>query len=201
MANVGTGVGHPLLKFEQEINEFANIHFGDLGGFKNNSTVHACGIVASVKKKVDRRERTMAFIRLEDFSGRAECIVFADAYAKYQHLLQPDAMVMVTGKGELSGDILKIIVNEVDPMDKVREKFAKSIILSFNVSDVKENTIIQLRDLMEKSRGNCACYLNVIDSDSTRRYHTKRFTIDPSDEFVGQVRRILGPKSLRFMGQ
>jgi len=42
----------------------------------------------------------LAFIGLEDFTGKGECIVFSDPYAKYQPMLQPDAMVMVIGKGE-----------------------------------------------------------------------------------------------------
>jgi len=107
-------------------------------------------------------------------------------------------MVMVTGKGEVNGELLKIIVNEVDPIEKVREKFTKSIILSINVGEIQENTITELRALMEKSRGNCSCYFNVIHAGSNRLYHTRKFTVDPSDAFVGEAKRILGPQSVRF---
>lgn len=190
--------GHPLLKFEQEINEFANIHFGDLNGFKNGSTVRACGIVTTVKRKVDKRGNTMAFIGLEDFTGRAECIVFSDPYTKHQHTLQTDSMVMVEGKGELNGDAMKILVNEVYPLEKVREMFTKSIVLSINVNDIQENTIIQLRELMEKNKGNCSCYFNVTDAAHTKVYQTRRFAVRPSEQFIDQVRKILGPRNVRF---
>ncbi len=190
--------GHPLLRFEQEINEFANVHFGDLAGFKAGTTVRACGIVTVVKKKIDKRNNTMAFIGLEDFTGRAECIVFSDAFAKYQNTLQPDCMVMVTGKGEVNGDALKIVVQEVFPLEKVREKFTKSVILSINVNDVRENTIRELRALMEKNSGNCSCYFNVVDSATTKVFQTRRFSVDPSQAFVEEVQRMLGPKSVRF---
>lgn len=189
--------GHPLLKYEHEINEFANVHFGDVHDLKSGTTVKACGIVSAVKKKVDKRGNTMAFVELEDFSGKADCIVFSDAYTKYQQILHPDAMVMVTGKGEVNGELLKIVVNEVDPMEKVREKFTKSIILSINVNQVKENTIAELRALIEKSKGNCACYFNVVESGATRIYHTRRYTVEPSDAFLGEARRILGPECVR----
>ena len=190
--------GHPLLKFEHEINEFANVHFGDLGEFKNGVTTRACGIVAAVKKKIDKRGNTMAFVEIEDFSGKAECIVFSDPFAKYQQFLHPDSMVMVIGKGEANGDALKILVNEVYPMEKVREKFTKSIILSINVSDIQENTIIQLRQLMERNKGNCPCYFNVVQAGTTKRFHTRRFAVEPSDGFVQEIRKILGPQSIRF---
>jgi DNA polymerase-3 subunit alpha len=189
--------GHPLLRFEQEINEFANVHFGDLGGFKDGSTVRACGIVTGVKRKIDKRNNTMAFVGLEDFSGKAECIVFSDAFTKFQQHLQPDAMVMVIGKGESNGDALKILVNEVYPLEAVREKFTRSIILSINVNDVQEQTIVRLRELMERNRGNCPCFLNVTDAATTRVYHTRKYSVDVSDAFLREARQMLGSRSVR----
>ena len=190
--------GHPLLKFENEINEFANVHFGDVTGFKAGSTAKACGIVTAVKKKIDKRGNTMAFVEMEDFSGKAECIVFSDAYAKYQQFLHSEAMVMVTGKGEVNGELLKILVSEVYPMERVREKFTKSIILSIHVNDIKENTITELRALMEKSKGNCSCYFNVVQAGANKMYHTRKYAVEPSDDFVVEAKKILGPQSVRF---
>lgn len=191
--------GHPLLKFEHEINEFANVHFGDLSGFRNGSNVKACGIITSVKKKIDKRNRTMAFVGIEDFSGKAECIVFSDAYAKHQHQLQPDAMVMVEGKGEVNSDLLKILVNAVHPMEKVREMFTKSIILSINVSDIHENTIAKLRELLEKNKGNCPCYFSVTNAATTTMFQTKKYAVEPSRQLVDELRRILGPHGVRSL--
>jgi DNA polymerase-3 subunit alpha len=193
--------GHPLLRYEQEIKEFANVRLGDISGFRNNGTVRACGVVTSVKKKIDKRNNTMAFVGLEDFTGKGECIVFSDPYAKYQSILQPDAMVMVIGKGEANGDMLKIIVNEVHPMDRVREKFTKGIILSIDLDDIKENTIVRLRQVMEEHKGNCPCYFSVRNAHSTTMFQTRRFSVDASGMFVEEVRQMLGPHSIRFTGQ
>ena len=193
--------GHPLLRYEQEIKELANVKFGDLSGFRNNSTVRACGIVTSVKKKIDKRNNTMAFVGLEDFTGKGECIVFSDPYARFQQILQPDAMVMVIGKGEANGDSLKIIVNEVHPMEKVREKFTKGIILSIDLEDVKENTIVRLRQVMEDHKGSCPCYFSVRNAHSTTMFQSRRFSVDASGRFVEEVRQMLGPDSIRFTSQ
>ena len=193
--------GHPLLKYEQEIKELATVRLGDLSGFRNNSTVRACGIITSVKKKIDKRNNTMAFIAIEDFTGKGECIVFSDPYARYQAMLRPDAMVMVIGKGEMNGDMLKIIVNEVHPMDNVREKFTKGIILSIDLNDIKENTIVRLRQVMEEHKGNCPCYFSVRNAHSTTMFQTRRFSVDASGRFVEEVREMLGPHSIRFTTQ
>jgi DNA polymerase III subunit alpha len=192
--------GHPLLRYEQEVSEFANVRLGDLTGFKTNSTARACGIVTTVKKKQDKRGNMMAFVGLEDFSGKGECIVFSDPFTKFQHLLQPDAMILVIGKGEINGDQLRIVVNEVFPMEKVREKFARSVILSINVAEVKENTISALRQLLEHHRGNCPCYFNVQGVPAPAMYAAPRHSVDPSGEFQDEVKRMLGAKNLRFVG-
>jgi len=124
--------------------------------------------------------------------------VFSDPFAKYSALLHPDAMVMVAGRGEVNGDVLKILVNEVYPMDSVRERFTKSIVLSFNVMDVQETTITRLREVMESNKGNVPCYFNVKDAMTTRMYHSRKYTVEPTEQFVSEVTRMLGPQSIRF---
>jgi DNA polymerase-3 subunit alpha len=192
--------GHPLLRYEREISEFANVRFGDVTGFKSGGTARACGVVSSIKKKIDKRGNTMAFITLEDFSGKGECIVFSEPFGKYQQLLKPDAMVMVIGKGEVNVDTLKIVVSEVVPMDRVREKFARGVVLSIDADRIEESAIVRLRQIMEEHRGNVPCYFNVLHHSATSMFLTRRFTVDPSERFVEQISGTLGPSSIRFSG-
>jgi DNA polymerase-3 subunit alpha len=134
--------GHPLLKYEEEVNVFSTAKFGQPESLKPGSVVRACGIVTAVKKKIDKKGNMMAFVTLEDFTGRGECIVFSDPYKKFEQYLHPDSLIMVMGRGEAGGTSLRILVQEVYPMERVREKFTKSIIVSFRLDDVEENTIL-----------------------------------------------------------
>jgi DNA polymerase-3 subunit alpha len=189
--------GHPLLRFESEINEFANVHLGDASGVRAGSTVRACGIVTSVRRKVDKRNNMMAFVGLEDFSGKGECIVFADAYARYQSILQPDGMVMVVGRGEINGEMLRILVQEVYPLEQVREKFTRSIVLSIRTDSVREDTIRELRQLLEQNQGNVPCYLRVQHEGGVRMFQSRRYSVSPTNSFVSAVASVLGPESVR----
>ena len=179
-------------RFEREVEEFANVRLGDPSGFKNLSGVRACGIITAIRRKMDKRNNTMAFVTIEDFSGKADCIVFSDPFTKYQSIIQPDAMVMVVGKGEINGDALRIVVNEVFPMEKVREKFARSVILSLHVDAVRDQTIKDLRALLEQHRGNCPCYLNVQGLPAPQMFAAPRYGVDPSQRFQEAVTRVLG---------
>ncbi|HCA78851.1 MAG TPA: DNA polymerase III subunit alpha [Bacteroidetes bacterium] len=194
--------GHPLDRFREEIEAFANVKLGAASAVKPNSTVRACGIVAGLRRKIDKKGNTMAFVTLEDFTGKADCIVFSDAYQKYTKALVPDSMVMVVGKGEPAGDLLKILVNEVIPMESVRERYTKSVTLNLNLDVVSEDTVQQLRGIMERNRGKCPCYINVSGGGFAKKfvYLVRNVTVDPNPQFIGLVKQLLGPSSIRLQG-
>ncbi len=194
--------GHPLLKFEEEVNVFSTAKFGQPEAIKPGSVVRTCGIVTNVKKKIDKKGNMMAFVTMEDFTGRGECIVFSEPYRQYERYLHQDSMIMVMGKGEAGGTSLRILVQEVYPMEKVREKFTKNIVVSFRIADVEENTILELRKLMEKHRGNCSCYFSVLGAEKAGAtlFSAKKFVVEPSEEFMSELQRLLGPNCVKIAG-
>ena len=190
--------GHPLLKYESEINSFATLHLGDVEGVKNG-TVRAGGIIASVKKKIDKNNRTMAFMTLEDFTGKAECVVFSSLYKKHEELLKPESIVFVEGNGEVSGDVIKIVASDIIAMDKVREKFAKRVFFLLNADEIDEGKMTTLRQVMDKNKGNCNCYFNVIGKEFAEQqvYVSRKYSVSPTDQFIESVRSILGKNSIK----
>ncbi|MBI3586560.1 MAG: DNA polymerase III subunit alpha [Ignavibacteriales bacterium] len=195
--------GHPLDKFRDEIEAFSTARLGAAEAVKPNSTVRVCGIVANVKRKIDKKGNTMAFVTLEDFTSKGDCIVFSDAFQKFDKYLQPDAMVMVTGRGEASGEMLKVLVNEVIPLENVREKFTKSITISLNLDQVTENTVIELRKAFEHNRGKCICYFDIKGGGLPENslYFTRHMTVEPSAQLIGLLKQLLGPSAVRLEGQ
>ena len=141
----------------------------------------------------------MAFITLEDFTGKAECVVFSSLYKKCENLIVPESMVFVEGNGEVSGDVIKIVANDIVAMDKVREKFAKKVFLLLNTDEVDASKLTNLRQIIEKSKGNCNCYFNVIGKEigTQQVFVSRTFSVNPSNEFVDKVRTILGNNAIK----
>ena len=194
--------GHPLKRYEEEITAFSNARLGEPESVNPQAAVRVCGIVSALKKKIDKRGNLMAFVSLEDFTGKGECIVFSDAFQKYSSMLTPDAMVMVAGKGEVSGDTVKILVNEVIPMEQVREKFTRSVNLLVDLDKVTENTVVELRKVLEEHRGKCLCYLTVTGGglDRNSLYLTRRHVVNPDGAFLQAIKQLLGPSAVRLQG-
>jgi DNA polymerase-3 subunit alpha len=194
--------GHPLEKFRDEIEAFSTTTLGNASNVKPNSTVRVFGIVSSVRRKIDKKGNTMAFVTIEDFTGKGDLIVFSDAFQKYSKFLTPESMIMAIGKGESNGDLLKVLVNEIVPMERVRDRFTKSIALTVNVDQVDEDTILELRKLMERHRGKCMCYFHVVGGglDVNSVYWTRRLTVEPSAQFLGSLKQLLGDSAVRLQG-
>jgi DNA polymerase-3 subunit alpha len=190
--------GHPLRKFAVEIKAFATASFGNPSAVKSGSVIRVAGVVSAVKKKIDKKGNTMAFVTLEDFSGKGECIVFSDSFRQYQTLFQPDSLVLVIGKAEQNGDALRIIVNEVYPMESVREKFTKSVIVSINGGGISDQTIMELRKIAERHPGNVPCVFDVVlpEAGKPLRFQSTKLNVGATDEFIGEVESILGPNSV-----
>jgi DNA polymerase-3 subunit alpha len=194
--------GHPLMKYADEIEAFASTKLGDPQSIKPNSTIRVCGIITNVKKMVDKRGNPMAFISIEDFTGKAECIVFSDPFKKYGNILGIGTIIMVVGRNDGNDEAIKVIVNEVIPIDKVKERFTKSILLDVNLDSVDEGTIFELGKLLEKNRGSCVCYFNVNGGGLTKNsiYFTRKYVIDPNNQFISAVKNLLGNSAVRLQG-
>ena len=192
--------GHPLLKYEKEIKAFATARFSNASSVKSGSIVRVAGIISAVKKKIDKKGSMMAFLTLEDFSGKGECIVFSDVYRRYQNFLNDESMVMVVGNAEQNGDSLRIIVKEIYPMEAVRERFTKSVNLAINLDEVGEKTIDALCKIVEEHQGRSVCYFNVSYAVGKKplKLQATKFAVELTDEFIVQVENILGPNSVEL---
>jgi len=94
------------------ISKLSEIQEGRIG-----ERVTVGGIVATVKKittKVGNHE--MAFVRLEDFGGSIEVVVFHNVYAMTYDLWIRDSVVQVSGKVDQKEDRLLILADEASSL-------------------------------------------------------------------------------------
>ena len=110
-------------------------------------------------------------------------------------------MVMLVGNAEQNGDSLRVIVREVYPMENVREKFTKSVVLSIQLGGVQESAITDVRKIVERYKGNCSCYFHVLmgNDEQPLRMQSAKYIVEPSDQFIAEVETILGPNSVRIL--
>lgn len=194
--------GHPLFKYRDEIEGLATARLDQAQMVKPNSSIRVCGIISDIKKKIDKRGNTMAFVTIEDFTGKADCIVFSDAYQKYTSLLHIGSIVMMTGKNDGNEEAIKVIVNEIISIEDVRKKYSKGVIITINLDTSTENDAFELVKLIERHQGNCQCLLNLSGSGLANNsiYLTRKYTVNPDRQFTDGVKKIFGQYAVRLKG-
>ncbi len=189
--------GHPLRKYEREIKATSNVKFSSLETVKNGTIVKNSGIVVEIKKKYDRNNKLMAFITLEDFTGKAEVTVFSKVYDKYANLLKEDAMLYVIGRFDRG----KILAEEFYTVEDLKEKFVKGIVISLDINKSDLSSVDELKKLFEKSKGK---YTPIIEVSGFENEKIRAFSLDAKykisleQTFLEKIQKVKGVESIRF---
>lgn len=90
--------GHPLDKFKETLERRPmNLSQIKERAYPGATTVIA-GMIESVRVLLTKNGDQMAFLRLADFSGSVEAVVFPKSYAEYKNILRPEAVIAIKGR-------------------------------------------------------------------------------------------------------
>ena len=119
--------GHPIDVYGNELKYLAKCRIVDLRTGSDDQTV--AGLIVAMRTMRSRKGETIAFITLDDRSGRVEVSVFAELYEHNRNLLVKDNVVVVKGSASNDDftDGIKIRAAEVFSMDQARARSAKKL--------------------------------------------------------------------------
>lgn len=190
--------GHPLSKYEFDYKTFATIHLGETEELEETTdTVRACGVITSLKTKIDKAGGTMAFFTLDDFSGSCEALMFSKVYEKCGTYLQEEKCIFIIGKTESSGDAIKLHIDEVFPLEEARDRFLQSVKIIFDQDKNYINKISSLKNILVRNKGNAPLYIHLeTKSSKPRLFFLKDYRIKLTNEFISEVTELIGEDSI-----
>ncbi len=192
--------GHPLLKFEHEYNSFTNVRLGDVTTIEGIGAAKAAGIVVDVRRKIDKKGNTMAFVQIEDFTGKGELIFFSDAYSKYENILFSDSIILVSGKAESNGDSVRIVVGEAYPLEEAAGRLTKSIAVSIDSSGRSRELLSSFKQMLgDYSQGNCPIFFSVTNGESKPKIYRSSLSVNPKRQFVDALFGLFGKENVRLL--
>lgn len=195
--------GHPLEKYEDEVNSFASPNISGLAETKTGCKVRLCGIINNVKILFDRKKNQMAFFVMEDFTGSVRNIVFSKVYEMYKNLIKADNLVVVIGKNDRSGEKSEssILVDEIIPLEQAKERFVKQLSLSINTGVITDSDVEKVEKLFSRHPGSCPVYLNIkSDNETELLLKSKKHQINPTTEVLFELRNIFGRENVWIEG-
>ncbi len=109
----------------------------------------------------------MAFVNLEDMHGAVEAIVFARLFDKTQDLLVEDKALLIQGQVQKDEKSVKILADEIIPIDKAEETWTASVHFSLELSRTDRRILTDLHAILERYPGGCKAFLHLRDTDRT----------------------------------
>ena len=193
---------HPLARFERMLNAYSTCRITELAGMQDGQEVLIGGIINKAKITVTRKTaEKMAILSLEDLDNFLEVVVFPKAYRKTPELLKEDSMVYIHGKLNLREDVPKMYAEDIMPLEKVKEKFTKAVLIRVSTTGLEERMMMRIKGTIAKYRGKTPVYVDLISPEGPKvRLSTgKDLLVQPSDELIDEMETLVGIGNVKLL--
>ncbi len=193
---------HPLEKYRRDWEAFATLKLGNKT-YEPKRLYKLIGVIVETKFIFTKKGDKMMFGVLEDFEGKCDFTVFPKALETFEKDLQKDSAVMLIAEADTREGKLSLLVNEVIPIRKVREKFIQRVILKIDSTDSDAlNKLVAIKDICEKNKGGTPIDFEVLLDDKGKRRElrlfARRMTIESENDVLDALSNAVGSDAVRI---
>ncbi|MCG6970861.1 MAG: DNA polymerase III subunit alpha, partial [Gammaproteobacteria bacterium] len=187
--------GHPIDRYADELKDIISSKIADLNP-TSNQTIIVAGLIVAIRTMNTRRGDKMAFVTIDDRSGRVELAVFSEPFAQYRDLLAKDRLVIVEGEvsvDDYSGGV-KMSVQKLYDINRAREIFAKRLRLIVNHTEASNGFAGSLLQVLDPyKQGHCPVFIDYKGKSATARLRLGReWQVHPTDELIHRLHELAG---------
>lgn len=195
---------HPLAEYTEALAAIAQ-PIKEVLQAKTRGQVTVAGVITGVQKKVTRAGQTMAFVKIEDMSGRLEVIVFPSKLQDTPSLWTEDAQILIRGKISDKDGVSKLMCDEAKLLDLDALLPAPAGVvsaptpsdggtISLNLpADTSKDTFSKLKELLTRHPGGYQVFLHIHTADQPRDIKTSSHI---SRESVSLIGELIGPENI-----
>lgn len=193
--------GHPIDEYDSELNHLVSSRIADLKPEKSNQTV--AGLVVAQRVMKTKRGDTMAFVTLDDRTGRIEVAIFSDTYNQSRDLLMKDGLLVINGQvsyDDYSG-LLKMRADTISLLSDVRQEKARELCLELESGNLPANFIRELSDILDPYReGRCPLVIDYQRSNARAQLRLgNAWLVRPEDDLLQRLRDQYGTTKVRLV--
>lgn len=193
--------GHPIDEYDTELNHLVSSRIAELKPEKSAQTV--AGLVVAQRVMKTKRGDSMAFVTLDDRTGRIEVAIFADTYNQSRELLLKDGLLVI--QGQVSYDdyngLLKMRADQISLLSDVRQERARELCLSLESGRLSARFTAQLGEYLEPYReGRCPVVIDYQRSDAKALLRLgDDWRVRPEDELLQRLRQEYGADRVKLV--
>ncbi|MBT8148415.1 MAG: DNA polymerase III subunit alpha, partial [Gammaproteobacteria bacterium] len=190
--------GHPVDPYEQEINRMVKRRLKNVQ--LQSGTQRVAGMIVAMRTMKNKKGETMAFLTLDDRTGRIEVSVFAKVFQSMRDVLVKDAIVLVEGvvrRDDYTGG-LAIRANLVQSLVQARREKAIGIRLELHSYELDPLFIKQLQALLRgqidgHGGGDCKLEIHYTGRGATSVVRLgSDWRVQPSEDLLRGMRELCG---------
>ena len=191
--------GHPIDQYETEVRQFVSARLNSLQPTAKGEAAMVAGLVVALRVTRSKRSgERMAFVTLDDKTGRVEVSVFGKTFAQFGDLVQKDALLIFKGgvrSDEYTGGF-NLVADEVMDMRQAREAFARRLRVAVPVTEETPN---RLQQTLSPYQGGSTPVLLDLDHPvaAASFWLGDEWKISPHDSLVEELRLQFGDQAVR----
>ncbi|MBK0034953.1 DNA polymerase III subunit alpha [Erwinia sp. S43] len=195
--------GHPINQYLKEIERYVGgLRLKDMHPTERGKMTTAAGLVVAARVMVTKRGNRIGICTLDDRSGRLEVMLFTDALDKFQHMLEKDRILIVSGQvsfDDFNGG-LKMMARDMMDIDEAREKYARGLAISLTDRQIDDQLLNRLRQSLEPHRSGTIpvhLYYQREDARAKLRFGAT-WRVSPSDRLLNDLRSLIGSEQVEL---
>jgi len=196
--------GHPLTRFADEIERFAEGRIAELAE-RVDQSVRVAGVLGNLKKQKIKKGmnegKTMLKATLEDTSGTIGVAIFASLYEKVQGWVRDDLPVLATANVRESGGALELTIQEITPLEGIRERRARELAIRVNLAYADENVLTRLQERLRRHPGTTPVSIRLVrpgEFEATLKA-ADSMRIAPSPSLTSEIQALAGEGSVEYV--
>jgi DNA polymerase-3 subunit alpha len=190
--------GHPLDPYREKIRDLTPHTTESLEGLARGVEVKVCGILTGIQRRRNKEGKLFAVMRLEDWLGSLEAMVFNTAYETQLPHLAEDKAVMARALvlPEESGPP-RLNVQEIIPLELARVNYPT--LISIRVGLGAPERAEALRELIQRKPGETDIRLRLEKPRDFAVILDLSTKVHPDREFLHEVERICGVEAVEVL--
>ena len=166
--------GHPLDNYKFEMRHYNITALADYTEFKAAVTTHPnpsmqfrlAGLVVDAQHRLTKAGKNFGILTLEDYSGKAEFMLWSEDYVKYQNYLEKGMIVLVEGsfRQRYNSDQYDFKLAKLHLLDTVKSSLTRQVVIDVEPQFINEEMVNFIDKNVKANPGKTSLKFNIIDS-------------------------------------
>ncbi len=180
--------GHPLDNYKFEMRHYNITPLIDYTEFKLAVNTHPnparsfrlAGLVVDTQHRLTKKGKNFAILTIEDYSGKAEFMLWSEDYVKYNNYLEKGLIVMIEGafRQRYDGLSFEFSLNKLHLLDTVKSSLTKQVIIDVEPQFINTEMVEFIDANIKANPGKTSIKFNVIDSRN--KYKVGMYSLEKS---------------------